>query len=154
MKKLKIVAQEKEVSQARIRSIIGTLAVVLAMVSLLSCAISSLDPVKRFQGHWTAGEAFSYFTLIDGSNTYWMVDKGLAPEASRFIDVQPSHPDPFHSGGDCQAIYLDVLGRVEENKTSSPEMKSNLHISRILRMEPAHAEFFKSSLHPLPEKKE
>ena len=81
-----------------------------------------------------------------------MDEKSLPPSVIKLMDSQPSHPNIFHSGGDCQAICLDVIATVNEDGPKYLGKCKLIHIRRILNAEPAPASFFQSTKHPLPEK--
>ena len=123
---------------------------VMTIAVASSCAAPQKSHVERFQGHWASGDGYSFFILLDHTTKYGIFADDISEEARNYLMRQPMHQCPFSSTRDCRAVYLEVLGAIEEYKGSTPGITTHLHVSKILKMEPAHAEFFKSSKHPLP----
>lgn len=128
------------------KCILRCLMTLFAIISTFGCAAAQhqQNRVKRFQGHWATGAGYSFFTLLDDTKTCWVFAEDIPGEAAQLIMRQAMHQSPYSHTRDCRALYLDVLGTIEEHKSSTPSITSHLHVSRILKMEPAHAEFFGS----------
>lgn len=125
--------------------VLGRVILFAIMLSCSCCAFLQPDRIKRYRGHWTLGPDISYFTLLNDSRSYEIYGSDAPDEAYSFMYTQPLHPDPFINE-DCEAIYLDVLGKIEKRKYG----EEYLRIVRILHMEPADAGFFASRKHPEP----
>jgi len=145
-----VVSRIEEEEIAMIKYMLRLIIAVLAITSISSCVTPQQNQVKRFRGYWASGEGYSWFTLLDDSRTYWVFAGDIPDEAAKYLMRQAKHQSPYSATRDCRAIYLEILGTVEEFKSITPENPSHLHVNKILKMEPAPAEFFKSGGHPLP----
>jgi hypothetical protein len=123
---------------------------VLGITGITSCAINQHNAIKRFKGYWTAGVAYSYFTLLDGSESYIMVDDELPPEAIKLLRSQHSRADPFHSGPFSSSIYIDAIATIDAKLYSPAQRFKEIHVRRIMKMEPAPREFYATKNLPLP----
>ena len=115
---------------------------------LLGCTnLPRVSAPQHFSGHWTVGAPFSYFTSLDHRQGFYIFDDDMPPTAYAFLKAQTSHRDSSSESGESVSAYFDVTGRLMPYRNGFPDSTptyQRLHVQRVLRMEPAQADYLAS----------
>jgi hypothetical protein len=117
---------------------------------IAGCSLKPKDNVKEFHGYWVSGQAYSYFTLQDRTKSYWLLDTAIPSNVVKFLGEQPMYEDPFTKTGECHAVQLHILGRIENCNLYSLGTTQCIRLVKVLSMESTPREFFEQGAHPLP----